>query len=132
MSPSPWQHLQQIFESIGLNRRSVLAPQLAANSLIHADMECGTGDASEMDSQQNALLATELRVRLLETLVGLDIPAAGRPAAKERSIALRGQAVVRELHEAVDRASTGSESVRRFLEGCTWTIEARHIHNAGS
>ena len=69
-------------------------------------------------SASSTALATELRLRLLESLVGLDTLAASKPAAKERSIARRGQAVVQELYDAVDRAATGSEPVKRFLEAC--------------
>lgn len=80
----------------------------------HASAEEGNSNSSA----SSTALATELRLRLLESLVGLDTLAASKPAAKERSIARRGQAVVQELYEAVDRAATGSEPVKRFLEAC--------------
>jgi hypothetical protein len=85
--------------------------------------EVGQGNSamgsSAIDEGDAAMLACELRVRLLETLVGLDVPAlAGKASARERSIARRGQAVVEELHSAVERAASGSEPVKRFLEGC--------------
>lgn len=86
-------------------------------------MSSDTAQDARPTQDGGALLATELRIRLLETLVGLDTAAAQRPAARERSIALRGQAAMRELYEAVDRAASGSEPVKRFLEGCQCSID---------
>lgn len=61
-------------------------------------------------------LSLDLRVRLLEALVGLDTPAARRINALDMSLARRGQHVVTSVHEAVER--NGSEALRRFLENC--------------
>ena len=61
-------------------------------------------------------LSLDLRVRLLEALVGLDTPAARRVNALEMSVARRGQHIVTSVHEAVEK--NGSEAIKRFLENC--------------
>ena len=61
-------------------------------------------------------LSLDLRVRLVEALVGFDIPAARRVNALEMSVARRAQHIVTTVHEAVDK--NGSEAIKRFLENC--------------
>ncbi|CAD6573329.1 MAG: hypothetical protein CYPHOPRED_005119 [Cyphobasidiales sp. Tagirdzhanova-0007] len=59
-------------------------------------------------------LAIDLRVRLLEVLVGLDTPMA-RMDKMKKSISRRAHDVVEEVYQALDAA--GLEAVKRFLEG---------------
>lgn len=72
--------------------------------------------ASTMTPPEEATLALELRIQLLETLVGLDTAYAKRSNAQEASIARRGQAVIAGIYEALDR--TGTDAIKRFLETC--------------
>ncbi|KAK9894232.1 hypothetical protein P389DRAFT_181618 [Cystobasidium minutum MCA 4210] len=67
-----------------------------------------------MTPPEEATLALELRIQLLETLVGLDTAYAKRSNAQEASIARRGQAVIAGIYEALDR--TGTDAIKRFLE----------------
>ena len=62
-------------------------------------------------------LAIDLRVRLLEVLVGLDTPMA-RMDKMKKSISRRAHDVVEEVYQALDAA--GLEAVKRFLEGCSF------------
>jgi len=67
------------------------------------------------DEEDAVKLALDLRIQLLETLVGLDTPAASRTASLSAgSITRRGQIALAEIYNAVEKA--GSESVKRFLD----------------
>jgi len=75
-----------------------------------------TTAAQAMTSNEEATLALDLRIQLLETLVGLDTALAKRPNAQEASIARRGQAVIAAVYEALDKS--GTEAIKRFLDTC--------------
>lgn len=75
-----------------------------------------TAIADSVSDAYGASLALDLRIQLLEALVGLNTPAARRGGSSEISIARRGQNVVRGVYQAVDGA--GSEAVKRFLDSC--------------
>lgn len=97
--------------------------QLDLRSIIlmskHTDGDDGTAittAAAEMTSAEEATLALDLRIQLLETLVGLDTPLSRRPNAQEASIARRGQAVIAGVYDALDKS--GTEAIKRFLDTC--------------
>jgi hypothetical protein len=79
-----------------------------------------TTTAGSMASIEPAALALDLRIQLLETLVGLDTALAKRPNAQEASIARRGQAVIAGVYEALDRS--GTEAIKRFLDTCVLLV----------
>lgn len=74
-----------------------------------------------MTASEEATLALDLRIQLLETLVGLDTALAKRQNAQEASIARRGQAVLAGIYDALDRS--GTDAIKRFLETCMLTIQ---------
>lgn len=75
-----------------------------------------TTTVRDMTPAEEAALALDLRIQLLETLVGLDTALAKRPKTQEASIARRGQAVIAGLYEALDKS--GNEAIKRFLDTC--------------
>lgn len=75
-----------------------------------------TTTAGGMTTTEEATLALDLRIQLLETLVGLDTALAKRPNAQAASIARRGQAVIAGVYEALDKS--GTEAIKRFLDTC--------------
>lgn len=85
-----------------------------------ADDTTATTATGIMAPDEEATLALDLRIQLLETLVGLDTALAKRPKAQEASIAQRGQAVVAGLYEALDKS--GNEAIKRFLDNCMHTM----------
>jgi hypothetical protein len=71
------------------------------------------------EEEEAVKLALDMRIQLLETLVGLDTLAASKnrqSATTSGSITRRGQIALAEIYNAVEKA--GSESVKRFLDSC--------------
>jgi hypothetical protein len=89
------------------------ADHVHGSSMQDHDTTATTSTAAVASTQQEAL---ELRIRLLEALVGIDTAFAKRPNAQDASIARRGQAVVAGVYDALDRS--GTEAIKRFLETC--------------
>lgn len=90
----------------------------------HSDTTSTT--AGGMTAHEEATLALDLRIQLLETLVGLDTAHAKRPNAQEASIARRGQAVIAGIYDALDRF--GTEAIKRFLETCMSDLRVDTAH----